>query len=123
MANISGVGALFIHANEPAALAEWYQNKLGFKFDHSPSDNSHYGQISDPASGITVYLAIVPAKEELPYGNRGVMINYKVNDYDAFISKLVKVGVTIEKRRGEGQSKFSYISDPEGNPIELWSGM
>jgi glyoxylase I family protein len=122
MATISGVGALFIYANEPAALADWYQNKLGFKFDHSPSDNSHYGQINDPLSGITVYLAIVPAKAELPYGNRGVMINYKVNDYDAFISKLIKSGVTIEKRRGEGQSKFAYISDPEGNPIELWSG-
>ncbi|MEI6232516.1 MAG: VOC family protein [Planctomycetota bacterium] len=123
MANISGVGALFIHANEPSALAEWYQSKLGFGFSHSPSDNSHYGELRDPASGLTVYLAIVPAKTELPYGNRGMMVNYKVNEFDVFVAKLQKSGVTIEKRRGDGASKFAYISDPEGNPIELWSGV
>ena len=123
MANICGVGALFIYANEPAELAEWYHAKLGFNFDPDPAENSHYGQINDPSSGITVYLAIVPSKAELPYGNRGVMVNYKVTDFDAFIKRLEKSGVKIEKRRGEGQSKFAYISDPEGNSIELWSGV
>jgi len=122
MAGISGVGALFIYANEPTTLADWYQSKLGFKFDHSPADNSHYGQLHDPATGITVYLAIVPAKQELPYGNRGMMINYKVQGFDAFVAQLERNRVTIEKRRGDGPSKFVYISDPEGNPIELWSG-
>ena len=123
MANICGVGALFIYANEPAALAEWYHAKLGFHFDADPAENSHYGQIHDPSSNITVYLAIVPSKEEMAYGNRGVMVNYKVTDFDGFIKSLEKGGVKIEKRRGEGQSKFAYISDPEGNSIELWSGV
>ena len=122
MANISGIGALYIYANEPSALAEWYQKKLGFVFDHSPDDN-HFGQLNDPSSGITVFLAISPAKAELPYGNRGSMINYKVTDFDAFISRLEKNGVKIESRRGDGAAKFACISDPEGNPIELWSGV
>ncbi len=123
MANISGVGALFIYANEASTLAEWYQSKLGFSFDHNTTEGSYYGQLHDPSSGITVFLAILPAKDALPYGNRGVMVNYKVNEFDAFISKLEKSGVSIEKRRGDGPSKFAYISDPEGNPIELWSGV
>ena len=123
MANISGVGALFIYANEPAALADWYHSRLGFAFDHNQRENSHYGEIRDPASGITVYLAILPAKDPLPYGNRGLMVNYKVSEFDAFISKLEKSGVKIENKRGDGPSKFAYISDPEGNPIELWSGV
>lgn len=122
MANISGVGALFIYANEAAALAEWYQSKLGFGFDHNTKENSHFGQLHDPSSGITVYLAILPAKEPLPYGNRGVMVNYKVKDFDVFVAKLEKSGVGIDSRRSDGPSKFAYITDPEGNPIELWSG-
>ena len=52
-----------------------------------------------------------------------MMVNYKVKEFDAFIAKLEKSGVRIESRRGEGPSKFATISDPEGNPIELWSGV
>lgn len=123
MAGISGVGALMIYANEPMDLAEWYRSKLGFKFEHSTQDNSHYGELNDPVTKITVYLAILPSKQELAYGNRGVMVNYKVNGFDAFVAELEKKGVTIESRRGEGASKFAVISDPEGNSIELWSGV
>lgn len=123
MANISGIGALYIYANEPAELAAWYQAKLGFAFEHNQQENSHFGQLHDPSTNITVYLAVCPAKAELPYGNRGTMINYKVTDYDIFIGKLERAGVRIESRRGDGPSKFAIISDPEGNQIELWSGV
>ncbi len=122
MANISGVGALFIHANEPSALADWYKAKLGFAFEHDGKEG-YFGQIKDPSSGITIFLAITQSKSELPYGNRGVMVNYKVNEFDAFITRLERSGVRIESKRGDGPSKFAYISDPEGNQIELWSGV
>ncbi len=122
MAGISGIGALMIYANDPVELAQWYSNNLGFKFERNTQDDSHYGELSDSATKITVYLAILPAKHELSYGNRGVMINYKVNGFDAFVADLEKKGVSIDSRRGDGASKFAVITDPEGNAIELWSG-
>jgi catechol 2,3-dioxygenase-like lactoylglutathione lyase family enzyme len=123
MASISGVGALIIYANEPAELAEWYRGKLGFNFQHNDQDGRYYGELYDPATKQGVYLALYPTAETLPYGNHGVMVNYRVSDFDAFIKKLEGGGVSIDDRRGNGASKFVTITDPEGNPIELWSGV
>lgn len=122
MASISGVGAVILYANEPAQLAEWYRTKLGFNFQHDAKDNCHYGELADALARSSIFMAVFPAKAPLPYGNRGVMVNYKVNDFDGFLRILESKGVAIESRRGAGASRFAIISDPEGNPIELWSG-
>ncbi|HLX62307.1 MAG TPA: VOC family protein [Planctomycetota bacterium] len=123
MANIAGIGALVIYANEPITLADWYTNKFGFAFQRNPKDNCHYGELRDTSTGATIFLGIYPAKQQLPQGNRAVMINYKLVNFDSFVAKLEKSGVKIESRRADGASKFATISDPEGNPIELWSGV
>ncbi len=119
---IYGIGALSLYANEPAELAAWYHNSLGFNFQEDPRDRSQYGELADKDSGQSVYVAILQAKSELSYGNRGVRVNYKVARFAEFISQLERRGVKIDSKRGTGKSLFAYLTDPEGNEIELWSG-
>ena len=50
-----------------------------------------------------------------------VMINYRVDDLDALLSQLVAANVPVDPKRDEASyGKFAWITDPEGNRIELW---
>jgi predicted enzyme related to lactoylglutathione lyase len=49
------------------------------------------------------------------------MIDYAVDDMDAFVARLQEKGVTILKREDDDQNgRFAWIVDPEGRKIELW---
>ena len=54
-------------------------------------------------------------------GQQQAMINYRVDDLDALIEKLAAAGVTIDpKRENADYGRFAWITDPEGNRLELW---
>ena len=49
------------------------------------------------------------------------MINLRVNDLDALLSRLRAEGVQVmDKTDNYDFGKFGWIIDPEGNKIELW---
>ncbi len=49
------------------------------------------------------------------------MLNYIVDDLDSLLVALKAEGVAIDpKGMQEEYGKFAWITDPEGNRIELW---
>ena len=49
------------------------------------------------------------------------MINYRVDDLDALLAKLAASGVaTAPHRQEDATGRFAWITDPEGNRLELW---
>jgi predicted enzyme related to lactoylglutathione lyase len=49
------------------------------------------------------------------------MINLQVDDLDALLDRLTAEGVTVDpKRECYDFGKFGWITDPEGNRVELW---
>jgi predicted enzyme related to lactoylglutathione lyase len=48
------------------------------------------------------------------------MINYRVANLDRMLDQLRQAGVAIEKAEDYDYGRFAWISDPEGNRIELW---
>jgi predicted enzyme related to lactoylglutathione lyase len=49
------------------------------------------------------------------------MINYRVDDLDALLEALRAEGVEVDpKREDYDYGRFAWITDPEGNKIELW---
>ena len=49
------------------------------------------------------------------------MINYRVDDLDALLAELEAAGVEIDPKRDDASyGKFAWITDPEGNRLELW---
>ncbi len=58
------------------------------------------------------------------FGSRAqqAMINFRVRDLDAMLAQLRAKGadVTQETQDMEGVGRFGWVTDPEGNRIELW---
>jgi len=49
------------------------------------------------------------------------MINYRVDDLKALLEQLRREGVEVEDKIEEyDYGKFGWITDPEGNRVELW---
>jgi predicted enzyme related to lactoylglutathione lyase len=120
MAKIRNVGAIMIYAQEPARLSEWYKRHLGLETTYNESDGNYYGDIEDPANGITVHFGIYRAQRPLALKHHALMINYRIENFDELLQELAHNGVHIEHVLQSEFGKFAYISDPEGNPIELW---
>ena len=48
------------------------------------------------------------------------LINYRVANLDRMLEQLRSAGVTVEKVEDYDYGRFAWITDPEGNRIELW---
>jgi predicted enzyme related to lactoylglutathione lyase len=49
------------------------------------------------------------------------MFNFRVENLDELLRTLAEEGVTIDPKREDYEfGKFAWITDPEGNRIELW---
>ena len=49
------------------------------------------------------------------------MINYRVDDLDGLLKNLAAAGVTIDPKRDDySYGRFAWITDLEGNRVELW---
>jgi catechol 2,3-dioxygenase-like lactoylglutathione lyase family enzyme len=132
MPKIIGIGGVFIFAHNTELLADWYQRHLGFSLDRMVEDDQsatyyqelYYRDLNDPNRKLHTVFAIMPAKQELHALRNQAMINYRVDDLDAFVQHLHDAGITTDPIHigldAEGNGKFTHLYDPEGNRIELW---
>jgi predicted enzyme related to lactoylglutathione lyase len=58
------------------------------------------------------------------FGSRSqqTMLNFRVRDLDAMLTQLRQKGADVapEAEEMEGVGRFGWVTDPEGNRIELW---
>ena len=132
MAKMTGIGGVFIYADDTERLAEWYTNHLGFSFEKMGEEGqpSTYYQVLSARDlehaekkHHTVF-SIMPAKEKLSQPRNQAMVNYRVDDMDALVKQLNEAGIATDPievwAEGDGSGKFTHLHDPEGNRIELW---
>jgi catechol 2,3-dioxygenase-like lactoylglutathione lyase family enzyme len=132
MAGITGIGGVFLFARDTDRLADWYVRHLGFSLEPMSEDGgpaTYFQEIfcrdlENPQLKLQTVFAIMPSKEDLGLQRDQVMINYRVDDLDALVLQLneagIETGPVSVEFDGQGQGKFSRMSDPEGNRIELW---
>ena len=50
------------------------------------------------------------------------MLNFRVRDLDAMLTQLRGTGANVaeETQDMDGVGRFGWVTDPEGNRIELW---
>lgn len=112
MSLVEGIGGIFFRARDPDALKAWYLEHLGVpSVDFWPQ----------PAGN----LVFAPFRESTDYWpeDRQWMLNLRVSDLDALTAKLEANGITVETKPEWEEpefGRFARITDPEGNPIELW---
>ena len=118
MARITAVGGVFFKSPDPKALAAWYQNTLGIAVE------SWGGAMIGTEGGGPGYAVWSPHSKDSDHfepSKREFMLNFAVDDLDAFLAGLEAKGVAVNGRQEmEGMGKFAWILDPDGTKIELW---
>jgi len=115
MAQATGIGGVFLRARDPKALYAWYEKHLGLPFQH--------GSFAIPAEHERAMIAFAFFSETSTYfpTTQPAMINLQVDDLDKLLDKLAAEGVQVDpKRENADYGKFAWITDPEGNRVELW---
>jgi glyoxylase I family protein len=114
---VQGIGGFFFRAKDPKKLAAWYEDNLGVtrvpgNYDTLPWRTS---------AGTTIFA---PFREDTTYfGDPRFqwMINFRVRDLDKMAAQLRDRGIAVEiDPQVYPNGRFAKLSDPEGNPIQLW---
>jgi predicted enzyme related to lactoylglutathione lyase len=115
---ITGLGGVFIKSNNPRALAAWYRDVLGIKLESWGGAILRYDAPGHPPQ--LVWNAFPAGTKYFAPSTRDVMLDFAVDDLDAFLTKLKARGVTPIKREDSPEGAFAWIMDPDGTKIELW---
>lgn len=120
MTRVTGIGGVFFKAKDPAALGQWYRRHLGLPIEEWGGMAFRWqtpGR-TEPDGGVTIWTIF---KAESSYYPGPFMINYRVDDLDALVATLREEGCAVdEKTETSEYGKFGWVTDPEGNRIELW---
>jgi len=122
MQRVTGLGGIFIKAENPSELYQWYEKHLGIKGDPHAGVNFQWRDANDPGkTGMTVWALFPKNTKYFGSGSSNCMLNYRVADLDALLKVLREEGVAIDEHREDHEyGRFAWITDPEGNRIELW---
>jgi len=115
---IIGIGGIFFKSPDHQALRAWYQEKLGIQDD---GNGAMFKWSQGEADHVTVWSVFPGHTDYFNPSKAGFMINYIVDDMDAFLAKCAANGVAIDPKREDHEyGRFAWIFDPDGNKIELW---
>ena len=120
MEKVTGIGGVFFKARDPKALAEWYGKHLGIE-----SKDGHFDFLWDTPergreAGRAVWSLFPADTDYLGTSGRPFMINYRVANLARMVEQLRSGGVAVEKVEEYDYGNFAWLTDPEGNRIELW---
>ena len=121
MARITGIGGIFLRAQDRAALSAWYRDVLGL-----PMQDWHGAMFmaGGPPEEAPPYSLFTLFAHDTPYfgpGGKACMVNFVVDDLDGLLSRLRAAGAGVDEKVEDSEyGRFGWVTDPEGNRIELW---
>lgn len=120
MERVNGIGGVFFKARDPKKMAAWYRDHLGIQSKGGYADFVWREKDNPDRTGHTAW-ALFPTNTSY-FGSSAapVMINYRVANLERMLAQLRAAGVAVEKVQDEDYGRFAWITDPEGNRIELW---
>ena len=103
-----------MRAADPVALGAWYRDCLGLDAD----EHGLWRQEAGP----TVFATFASDTDYFGSRTQQVMINFRVGDLDAMLAQLRAKGADVadDVQEMEGVGRFGWVTDPEGNRVELW---
>jgi len=118
MERVNGIGGFFFRANSQQRLIDWYRDNLGVE----TMNPSGAGGVWTQAAGPTVFSPFPADTDYFGRPEQTYMLNFRVNDLDALLAQLKAAGANVDERTEslEGIGRFGWVTDPEGNRIELW---
>lgn len=115
MSKIVGLGGVFFKSKDVNASMTWYKDILGISLE------SWGGMFPlKPQTQEYQVFTIMPETTQYLNQNQSFMINFVVEDLDAYCEILMTKGVAIQKNEASEFGKFAWIEDLDKNKIELW---
>ena len=121
MKRVIGLGGIFFKARDPKMLYQWYRTQLGI--ESAPDGSGAMWRDADHPEipGCNVFAIFPDTTQYLGKGPSPFMINFRVDDLTELLKALREEGVQVDEKVEEADyGKFGWITDPEGNRIELW---
>ena len=121
MARVTGIGGVFIKARGAKELAAWYRDHLGLELTDFGGAILNWREDKAEDGGLTVWAAAEAEGTWFSPSTAPFMINYRVDDMDGMIARLMDAGIPIlQGPESHENGRFAWIMDPEGNKVELW---
>lgn len=121
MARVTGIGGVFLKAKDPKTLAAWYAKHLNLHLSEYGGITFRWSDEVPPTTGTTAWSLFPADTKYFGPGPQTAMINYRVDDLEVLLTELEAAGVPIDpKRESYAYGHFAWITDPEGNRLELW---
>ncbi len=119
---VQGLGGIFVRCRDREGLAAWYRDMLGIPMD--PAWFGHTFPWAEQAGASTASTVFSLFAEDTTYfgaQTNQAMINFRVRDLDAMLAQLRAAGASVDERvEASEYGKFGWVTDPEGNRVELW---
>jgi predicted enzyme related to lactoylglutathione lyase len=121
MKRVTGLGGIFLKANNPEKIREWYKIHLGIESESWGAQLNWGDETNSKQPGYNVWN---PFKADTTYfepSDKQFMINFRVENLKELVSLLKIEGIEIIGEMIEDDfGTFAWILDPEGNKLELW---
>lgn len=122
MTKVKGIGGVFFRAADHKALNEWYKTHLGVPVTEDGCAVFQWREHQNPMKMQSTVWAAFPKDSDYFVNDRQqYMLNFIVDSLDETLARLKGEGVAVEEDIEESEyGRFGYVTDPEGNRIELW---
>ena len=101
--------------SDPEALGAWYRELPRPRRRTSTASG-------EQEAGPTVFATFESDTDYFGSRTQQTMLNFRVRDLDAMLAQLRASGADVadETQDMDGVGRFGWVTDPEGNRIELW---
>jgi catechol 2,3-dioxygenase-like lactoylglutathione lyase family enzyme len=120
MEQVTGIGGIFFKARDPARMAAWYREHLGIRTENGHTDFVWREHDQPNRIGRTVWSLFPADTDYFGPASTPFMINYRVSNLERMLEQLRVAGISVDKVEDQAYGRFAWITDPEGNRIELW---
>jgi predicted enzyme related to lactoylglutathione lyase len=116
-----GIGGIFFKARDPGSLSEWYRRHLAINIVNNVAVFGWHSGKDPNRKGHTVWSAFPHSTRYFGRRRNQFMIDYRVKNLKLLLRQLHLEGVSVHGKIMESKyGKFAWLTDPEGNHIELW---
>ena len=117
---VTGIGGIFFRVKDPAQMSAWYGANLGISAEGGYAVFNWRENEKPDEPGSTVWSVFPADTDYFGPARPAFMINYRVANLERMLDQLRRNGVAVEKVEDTDYGRFAWITDPEGNRIELY---
>jgi catechol 2,3-dioxygenase-like lactoylglutathione lyase family enzyme len=118
---VTGVNELVLEVVDLEASERFYSHLLGLPVVERWEDREAIWLMAGDRTRIGLWRPQVG----LAGGRGGVHVHFAMHieerDYDTAVARLRDLGAELEEIAFEGAGRAAYVTDPDGNVVELWT--